>query len=367
MSLQLSRRALLAGLPAVSQVKAQTTPRRCSEPTYDLRTGLKPRRVVNAMWDFSWLKSHYPRGPFENWHKVTDELLARGFNTVRLDAFPLVIGALKTEGERITIEAKPLANWGFSDRDYSHDVVAELTEFMRILKQKGIYAILSSWGNTCKEYPDLRKTLAGDRVNFQKSWERTLDALGEKDLLSHVLYVDLDQEFPYFSPFNAELKDAAAKGDAMEQAGQAGPRRAWTPSQAEFVRTLFNGMISHFQARYPALRFTYSLTSFVPEVRALDLHVFDVIEVHLFISDPRLDNRTGFGQLEKDRGQHDYRDYARRLRETMASVRPMLLKQMHNNIAFAKAWGDEIGAPVVTTEAWGPWWHMDHPISIGAG
>jgi hypothetical protein len=39
----------------------------------------------------------------------------------------------------------------------------------------------------------------------------------------------------------------------------------------------------------------------------------------------------------------------------------MLLQEMHNKLAFATEWGREIAAPVVTTEAWGPWWHMDHP------
>ena len=91
----------------------------------------------------------------------------------------------------------------------------------------------------------------------------------------------------------------------MEQAGAAGRRTAWTPAQSDYVRKLFTAMISHFQSRYPALRFTYSLTSYVPEVRALGLQLFDVIEVHLFTQDPRLDNRTGFGKLEKDRGDHD--------------------------------------------------------------
>ena len=147
--MQLSRRTLLAGLSAVGSVHAQ---RLCPQPNYDLRTDLKPRRVTNAMWDFSWLKSHYPGGPFENWHKVTDELLARGFNTVRLDAFPYHRSP-KTNSEAITIEAKPLANWGFSDRDYAHPIAQDLVEFMRILKQKGINAILSNWGNVCREYP----------------------------------------------------------------------------------------------------------------------------------------------------------------------------------------------------------------------
>jgi hypothetical protein len=39
----------------------------------------------------------------------------------------------------------------------------------------------------------------------------------------------------------------------------------------------------------------------------------------------------------------------------------MLLKEMHNQLQFAKDWSDEIAAPLTTTEAWGPWWHMDHP------
>ena len=50
-----------------------------------------------------------------------------------------------------------------------------------------------------------------------------------------------------------------------------------------------------------------------------------------------------------------------RLKKTMLSSRPMLLKDMHNRLAWAKEWSEEIGAPLTTTEAWGPWWHMDHP------
>ena len=40
---------------------------------------------------------------------------------------------------------------------------------------------------------------------------------------------------------------------------------------------------------------------------------------------------------------------------------PMLAQEMRNKLAFAQSWSEEIAAPVVTTEAWGPWWHMDHP------
>jgi hypothetical protein len=332
----------------------------------DMRDGLKPRRVTNAMWDYSWLTQHYPGGAFADFNRAADALVERGFNTVRIDAFPLVIGALRSEDEAITIPANPLATWGMSDRDREHLVARELVEFMRAMKRRGLSVILSSWSQDCKEYPDRKQALARDRDAFRKCWERTLDILGCHDVLDHVLYVDLDQEFPYFSPFQDELNAQAKKPSttrtveaAMEEAGQS--RLAWKPAQMEFVRKLFSEMLPHFQSRYPRLRFTYSLTSFFKEVRAMGLQLFDVLELHLWIHSPRFDGRTGFGQLTKDRGEHDYKDYAGRVAAALDTVGPMLVKEMHGKCAFAQAWSDEIAAPVVTTEAWGPWWHMDHP------
>lgn len=129
--------------------------------TADMRDGLTPRRVTNAMWDFSWLTQHYAGGAFPDFGKAADELVERGFNTVRIDAFPLVIGALKSDDETITIPGNPLANWGMSDRDREHAPVRELVEFMNAMKQRSISVILSSWGKDCKEYPD-RKLALGE-------------------------------------------------------------------------------------------------------------------------------------------------------------------------------------------------------------
>jgi hypothetical protein len=83
--------------------------------------------------------------------------------------------------------------------------------------------------------------------------------------------------------------------------------------------------------------------------------------LHFWIHSPRFDNRTGFDSLVKDRGQRSYQDYAGRIAATLDSVGPMLVQEMRNKLAFARAWSEEAAAPVVTTEAWGPWWHMDHP------
>ena len=79
-----------------------------------------------------------------------------------------------------------------------------------------------------------------------------------------------------------------------------------------------------------------------------------MLELHLWIHSPRFDNRTGFNKLTKDRGEHDYKDYADRIAATLDTVGPMLVKEMDNNCAFAKSWSEEIAAPVVTTEVLGP-------------
>ncbi len=338
---------------------------------YDMRSDLTPSRLTIAMWDYSWLNQHYKGGFFEDYDKVTNELIERGFNTVRIDAFPLVIGKLENNEQQVTIAGDPLRNWGASDKDRKHAVVTELLAFMQVCKEKNISVILSSWGLGANEFPDIRKDYESPRVHWQ-AWEKVLDILKENDLLSHVVYVDFDQEFPYFSPVAPELnrlgqvkrEKSTSALEAMEAAGSIQnnfDKLAWNPQQMKFVRNYLNSTLTHFQHKYPELRFTFSFTSYWKEVRAMNIKSFDVLELHFWLTQSeRFGSRSGFGGMKKDRGEHDYKDYMDRLEKTMQSSRPMLMKDMHNRLAWAKVWSEEIGAPLTTTEAWGPWWHMDH-------
>lgn len=326
---------------------------------YDMRADLTPSRLTIAMWDYSWLNQHYKGGFYEDYNKVCDELIERGFNTVRIDAFPLVIGKMENNEQEVTIEGDPLRNWGASDKDRKHAVVTELIEFMKITKEKNISVILSSWGLGAIEFPDIRKDYANPEDHW-KAWEKVLDILKENDLLSHVVYVDFDQEFPFFSPVRPEL-DRLGKVKNAGSINGSFDRLNWNPEQMKFVRNYLNSTLNHFQGKYPELRFTFSLTSFWKEIRAMNIKTFDVLELHFWLNQSqRFTSRTGFPGLKKDRGDHDYKDYMDRLEKTMLSSRPMLMKDMHNRLSWAKEWSEEIGAPLTTTEVWGPWWHMDH-------
>jgi hypothetical protein len=349
--------ACVAGSPSDSRESDRPPSRR-----YDIREGLTPRRMTIAMWDFSWLYGHYQGGPFEDFDHAIDELKQRGFNTVRIDAFPLLVDSLARQGQKqYRKPADPMATWGHSEKDVEHDVPGELLDFMRTAKRKGVFVILSSWGQGPKE-------AYAKREDFWRAWERVLDLLKENDLLSIVVYVDFDQEFPCFSPFASELERLGKeppKGPAVSdaQAMEAAARQdsAWNAAQTSFVRDYFNETLKHFQSHYPELRFTFSLTGFWKEVRAMEVKSLDVLELHIWISSPRFENRALSGNLVKDRNmKQDHKDYMRRVRAAMQSVRPMLLGEMHNQLAFTRDWSRELAAPVVVTEAWGPWWHMDH-------
>ena len=51
-----------------------------------------PRAIT--MWDFSWLERRWPGAGFEDWDVALDELKERGYNAVRIEAYPHLVGNL---------------------------------------------------------------------------------------------------------------------------------------------------------------------------------------------------------------------------------------------------------------------------------
>jgi hypothetical protein len=45
------------------------------------------------MWDFSWLERRWPGAGYEDWHRALGELVERGYDAVRIDAYPHLIAA----------------------------------------------------------------------------------------------------------------------------------------------------------------------------------------------------------------------------------------------------------------------------------
>jgi hypothetical protein len=48
----------------------------------------KGTALTISMWDFSWLKCGHPGGAFHDLARCVAEAAERGYNTLRIDAFP---------------------------------------------------------------------------------------------------------------------------------------------------------------------------------------------------------------------------------------------------------------------------------------
>jgi len=50
---------------------------------------IKP--LALTMWDFSWLERRWSGAGYEDWDQALTELVERGYNAVRIDAYPHLI------------------------------------------------------------------------------------------------------------------------------------------------------------------------------------------------------------------------------------------------------------------------------------
>ena len=76
------------------------------------RRKVPPRAI--SMWDFSWLERRWPGAGYEDWDKILDELLIRGYNAIRIDAYPHLIAENPTK-EWMLKEVWNQQVWGSPD------------------------------------------------------------------------------------------------------------------------------------------------------------------------------------------------------------------------------------------------------------
>jgi sugar-binding cellulase-like protein len=54
------------------------------------------RAFAIAMWDFSWAERRWPGAGYEDWDQALGELKERGYDAVRIDAYPHLVSAEPT-------------------------------------------------------------------------------------------------------------------------------------------------------------------------------------------------------------------------------------------------------------------------------
>ncbi len=117
-----------------------------------------PRRLTVCLWDFSWYTQAGPGEPYEDLNAVCAELAARGFNTIRICAAPLLLfGGLGLDDLARDLEIEGMGpaatgaylgqrtRWYNTPGGYRLDLVARLTELFEVALKHDLVVILSSW------------------------------------------------------------------------------------------------------------------------------------------------------------------------------------------------------------------------------
>lgn len=194
------------------------------------------RPLAITMWDFSWLERRWPGGSYENWDKVLDELVERGYNAVRIDAYPHLIAADPTK-EWTLIPVWDQNDWG-SPGIIKVQIQPSLTQFIAKCKKRKIKVGLSTW---YREDVDNSRMQIDSPAKMAENWLKVLDIIAKENLLDTILYVDMCNEWPHiaWTPF--------FKAERIEHNWSTKASMEWMQQAIQIMKS-----------KYPQLPFTFS-------------------------------------------------------------------------------------------------------------
>lgn len=299
--------------------------------------------VALAMWDFSWLERRWPGAGYEDWEQALDELTDRGYDTVRIDAYPHLVAA----GPYREWELVPVWNqqmWG-APAPVRVRVLPALIAFLTAARRHGVAVILSSWFR--EDVEDTRMWIRSPQ-DLAGIWVETLRHLDQAGLLDTVLFVDLCNEFPLdiWAPFL--YSDPLIRRIAPGEPGRRYAARS-TPEVAVWMRSAIDGV----RTVHPDLDLTFSVSTELATWPDQEVGFLDVLEVHVWMANSEFgdyDRRVGYHQPRfSDEG---YRRLARHGREEYERDRLRHDEALFTMIDTMADWSRAVGKPLYTSECW---------------
>jgi hypothetical protein len=297
---------------------------------------IKKHPLAIAMWDFSWLERRWTGAGYEDWDLVLDELKQRGYDAVRIDAYPHLIAAdAGKEWELLPCWDQQV--WG-SPAINRVLVQPNLNEFIAKCAQRGIHVALSTWWR--QDLDDVRMKIKTPE-DLAEVWQKALDSIPAAHLRDDILYVDLSNEFcippwtPWISP---------------------GTRRN-SPEGQRWMRD----SIAKLRKAYPSLRYTFSFSGEYDTWKSQDVSMMDFLELHLWM--------TTFSDFNKQVGYHyerfspeGYNNLQKRGEALYRSDPAKWQASLTHGIDQMAEWSRASGKPLITTECWSVVDYKDWPL-----
>lgn len=238
-----------------------------------------------TMWDSSWIRRHYRGGGFEDWDKALSELVARGYNAVRLDVFPHLI-APAPDGEIVEV-FKDVPNqfpqfygfgmWGNPWTMYINPRKA-LIEFMTLCRKHQVKVGLSTW---FKPTDDGRNAQIEGLDEFVRVWDQTLQFIDDNGLMDTVVYLDVLNEYPSCHCFMWLHKMVSTMSYPTPQLG------GYNEQQKKFLWGFMSDALSKLHAKWPTLSMGTSIAgqgNMHEADKYMDMTQMDFLDIHTWLN-----------------------------------------------------------------------------------
>jgi sugar-binding cellulase-like protein len=287
-----------------------------------------------TMWDFSWLERRWIGGGFEDWGRALDELRERGYDAVRIDAFPHLLAA-DPDREWNLVPQWTEHDWGAPAPVRIQSIRSALVEFIDTCRDRDIKVGLSSW---------YREDAADVRMRYNTPelqagiWIAVLDTIVDAGLGEQILYVDLANEWPIplFNPYaftegiEAELVSRASLGTWMDDA------------------------IGAVRAKHPDFDYCFSFATELTTLADQDLKSFDLLEPHLWMTTLETSDfydRIGYDLFSSHNDPSSYLQLQRAEAEYNRD-RGHWQQALAASIERTAVWSRSTNIPLITTECW---------------
>lgn len=286
-----------------------------------------------AMWDFSWLERRWSGAGYEDWTRALEDLVERGYDVVRIDAFPHLIWA--HEAEYVLVPVWDQHPWG-SPATVRVDPLHGLIEFLALAREKHVRVSLSTWFR--EDTLDVRSRLTSPEL-LAAAWIATLEHIAASGLLDVLWFVDLCNEWP--QPMWAPFVSPDGSTEALLRTSTEYQR--WTDTALSLVRK-----------RFPTLPLCFSFTDQMLTWEHQDVRQFDLLELHCWMvhgEAPSFYDTLGYDIVAASFDPHQY-DVLKGAPALYRSDESLWKSQLDAEIHRAADWSRRSGLPLVTTESW---------------
>jgi hypothetical protein len=332
----MDRRSFLVGSVVGLSAAARASGKTAAAHSAGARLRNIQHPLAITMWDFSWLERRWPGAGYDDWDLALDGLSQRGYDAVRIDAYPHLVAA----NPNATWELIPCwdtQDWG-SPAKNRVQVQPALNHFIRKCADRKLRVGLSTW---FRQDPNQTLMRIHSAEELGRIWKVTLDSIAHDGLLPNILYVDLCNEWPLdvWAPFLPE-------GFKRTSAANTG----WMKRAIQVVRNA-----------YPDLDYTFSQTSEFDEWKQQDVSMLDFMEPHIWMAqaDGYYDEVGYHYERFDPQGYVNLVDNAKRV---YMEKRDHWDRKLVERIKMCAEWSRASGKPLITTECWSLVDYKDWPL-----